>query len=167
MSGMLIGEKLFTLLFAAFGGYVLWQSYIYGFLSSTITGPGFFPGIAGLIILLSAGLTLYPKRKVAPEKPVAEKIDLGTAASGRKVEVVRVALIVLLTAIFILACPYTGMVALTPFYLFACFLVLTPDYSLKRLMYGGLTSALFTLVAYSIFVSALGVPVPRGMIFGG
>ena len=162
---MLIGEKLFTLLFAAFGGYVLWQSYIYGFLSSTITGPGFFPGIAGLIILTSAAVALYPKRRGVPA--VAEEIDLSPPASGRKVEVIRVALIGLFTTIFILACPYTGMVALTPFYLFACFLVLTPDYSLKRLMYGGLTSALFTLIAYTIFVSALGVPVPRGMILGG
>lgn len=157
---MLAAEKLFTSLFAAFAAFVIWQSYSYGIVSSTITGPGFFPAIAGLIMLLSAGASLVSKR------PAAHSVsgeEANGALSGGRIEVLRVALLVGFTALFIILSPFIGMIALTPFYVFACFLALTPDFRPLRLMLGAVTAVLFTILAWAIFDKSLGVPMPRGL----
>ena len=155
-------EKLFTSLFAAFAAFVIWQSYSYGIFSSTITGPGFFPAIAGAIMLASAGVSLVSKKKTKAAA-VAEPSSSDAAASGNRVELFRVGLLVGLTALFIVAAPYLGMIVLTPFYVFACFLSLTPDFRLARLGIGVLTALVFTLLAWAIFDKALGVPMPHGL----
>lgn len=159
----LTAEKLFTSLFAAFAVFVVWQSWRYGIFSSTITGPGFFPAIAGGLMLLSAGASLFGKKKAAESKTVAEEEAEGADAPGIRIEILRVALLVGLTALFILAAPVVGMVALTPFYVFACFLSLTPDFRPTRLAIGAATAIAFTLLAWAIFDRALGVPMPRGL----
>jgi hypothetical protein len=155
-------EKLFTALFVAFAGFVVWQSYRYGIFSSTITGPGFFPAIAGAIMLASAGTSLVSKARNGKGKASNDQHVGDAAESGNRVELFRVALLVGFTALFIVLAPYVGMIVLTPFYVFACFLALTPDFRPRRLGIGVLTAILFTLLAWIVFDRALGVPMPRG-----
>lgn len=155
-------EKLFTSLFAAFAAFVIWQSYGYGLFSSTITGPGFFPAIAGAIMLASAGVSLVSKKKTKAAA-VTEPPSDDAAGPGTRVELFRVGLLVGLTALFIVAAPYVGMIVLTPFYVFACFLSLTPEFRLARLGVGVLTALFFTLLAWAVFDKALGIPMPRGI----
>lgn len=155
-------EKLFTSLFVAFAAFVVWQSHSFGIFSSTITGPGFFPAIAGAIMLASAGISLVSKKRAGKGDAVDDPQSGDAAESGNRVELFRVTLLVCLTALFIVLAPYVGMIALTPFYVFACFLVLTPDFQPTRLGIGVLTAIFFTLLAWAIFDRALGVPMPRG-----
>ncbi|WP_165867689.1 tripartite tricarboxylate transporter TctB family protein [Mesorhizobium sp. DCY119] len=159
---VLTAEKLFTSLFAAFAVFLLWRSYDYGILSSTITGPGFFPAIAGALILVSTGTSLFSKVKGGESKILDEDGAGNADGPGTRVEVFRVAVLIGFTALFIILAPYVGMIALTPFYVFACFLALAPDFRLARLGVGAGTAITFTLLAWAIFDKALGVPMPRG-----
>lgn len=160
---MLAAEKLFTSLFAAFAVFIIWQSYSYGIVSSTITGPGFFPAIAGGIMLLSACASL---RKKTPIVRKASDCEPDAGSSGIGLEVFRVALLVGLTGLFIALSPLVGMIALTPFYVFGCFLALTPDFKPFRLVLGAVTAVLFTTVAWAIFDRSLGIPMPAGLLGG-
>jgi hypothetical protein len=153
-------EKLFTSLFAAFAVFLLWRSYKYGIFSSTITGPGFFPAIAGVLMLVSTGASLFSKVKGGENK---DHDSDSADEPGIHVEVFRVAVLIGVTALFIVLAPYVGMIALTPFYVFACFLALAPDFRPARLAVGAGTAITFTLLAWSIFDQALGIPMPRGL----
>lgn len=155
-------EKLFTSLFAVFAVFVVWQSWRYEIFSSTITGSGFFPAIAGALMLVSTGASLFSQKKTAKSGHDTEGAGNATEPEIR-VEMLRVVLLVGLTALFIVAAPIVGMVALTPFYVFACFLSLTPDFRPVRLAIGVATAITFTVLAWAIFDRALGVPMPRGL----
>jgi hypothetical protein len=157
-----MGERLFTTAMCIFAVFIIWQSYDYGILSSTITGPGFFPAIAGVLILLSAGTSLVMRFRSTSNNAKQEQQAALTDDAPNWPELLRAALLVGLTALFIVLAPYVGMIALTPVYIFACFLVLASDYSPSRLLIGVLTAFLFTLAAWAIFDKGLGVPMPRG-----
>lgn len=156
-----MGERLFTTAMCIFAIFIIWQSYDYGILSSTITGPGFFPGIAGILILVSAGTSLVARYRSSSSNVKQEQQAALADDTPNWPELLRTALLVGLTALFIVLAPYVGMIALTPFYIFACFLVLAPDYTPSRLLIGMLTAILFTLSAWAIFDKGLGVPMPR------
>lgn len=156
-------EKFFTSLFAAFAVFVIWQSYRYGIFSSTITGPGFFPAIAGAIMLVSVGTSLVSRARTGEGRASDDPHADSPVERGSRVELFRAAPLVGFTALFIVLAPYLGMVALTPFYVFACFLALTPDFRPARLGIGVLTAIFFTLLAWAVFDRALGVPMPRGL----
>lgn len=156
-------EKFFTSLFAAFAVFVIWQSYRYGIFSSTITGPGFFPAIAGAIMLVSVGTSLFSKKRTSEGK-ASDDPEAGTPVEpASRVELFRAGLLVGFTALFIVFAPYVGMIALTPFYVFACFLALVPDFRPARLGIGVFTAIFFTVLAWAVFDWALGVPMPRGL----
>jgi len=159
-----MGERLFTAAICLFAIFIIWQSYDYGILSSTITGPGFFPAIAGILMLVSAGTSLVMRSRASSINVKQEQQAAAADDAPKWVELLRAALLVGLTALFIVLAPHVGMIVLTPFYIFACFLVLAPDYTPSRLLMGVLTAVLFTLAAWAIFDKGLGVPMPRGIL---
>jgi len=161
----LTSEKIFTSLFAAFAIYIVWQSLQYGVFSESITGAGFFPAMAGLLILISTCVSLFIKSKQTEVAGGVISDNDDVLRASERLEVLRVVVLVAITVIFVIATPYLGMIALTPFYIMSCFLTLTPDRSAKGVIIGLASAIGFTLVAWAVFDKGLGVPLPIGLLW--
>lgn len=147
-------DVLVSLLLVALGIYVIWHAAVYGILGPTITGPGFFPLLSGLMILIGAAGVL------------AGHIRKSRVMEGRITgpETVPVVLITLFTVIFLLLAEPVGMILLTPLYVFGVASAILPPRSLRTILCHCVVAVGFTLFAYLLFDYALGIPLPDGLL---
>ncbi|HCO55877.1 MAG TPA: hypothetical protein DIT93_12785 [Pelagibacterium sp.] len=145
-------DTVVTCVFLAFGLYVLWSAVGYGITSDNGPGPGTFPLIAGLLITVFSVGVLWRGTKF----PEGEGVSIGIA------EVAKVAGILAVLGIYILAFDSLGAFLPLPFLILGTSLVIhwrtDPKWMLGLL---GLAVA-FSVCAYFIFAVFLRVLLPVG-----
>jgi hypothetical protein len=148
-------DKLVALLLILFGIYLVWTGFGFGFMQGTTPGAGYFPVIAGsLLIVLSAlnlirSLAALDHLKPGMSRPDAIKFVAISAAM----------------VTFVVITPILGMTIATMLLMLAIGLIIRPTLDRPFLIRLGLTSVLTPIACLIVFGTLLRVPVPRG-IFG-
>lgn len=136
------------------GLFILVQAYLYGISGPTVTGPGFFPLLSGLLVFVSAGGVLF--RQLRGEGVAEDSLPFRDVAP--------VAAIVVATAVFLLLVEQVGMLMLTPVYVFAVASAITPPRKLRDVAVHAAVAIGFTVFAWALFDQLLNVPLPRGLL---
>ena len=119
-------------------------------------GPKAFPRLLGVGLLITAGMLLVEMLKARQEPPEAAKADEKTHDWGSyKV----IAGVIVVTGIYFVLFEPLGYAVST-----TLFLLLTTTYFTKgKWLTNVLTSVLYSFVSYYLFVTLLGVNLPRGI----
>ncbi|WMT91120.1 tripartite tricarboxylate transporter TctB family protein [Pelagibacterium sp. H642] len=139
-------------LFLAFGLYVIGSAFAFGITSDTGPGSGTFPLIAGLLMAVFAGGTLY--RALRRENAPGAAIGIG--------EVARVAGLLALLGLYIAAFEPLGAFLPLPFLIIGSSLIIHWRTDPMWLAQLGALALGFTVVCYLVFAVFLRVLLPTG-----
>lgn len=157
MSGVRLSRDLVGgAVFLAGGIVAIWSAADLSMGTLRLVGPGAFPILLGVaLVLLATALIVQSLRTTAAPRTDEEAPEpFGHA---------RVALVAALIAVFIAILPLAGFVVASAALMVALYAIgARQPFSLFPLVAGLLTS----LVAYLLFVLALGVPLPMGIFWG-
>lgn len=143
----------FSVLMLLAGMWVMAQAAGYGVFGAYVTGPGFFPFAAGALMTGATAVTLYGQ--IRRRKSIEATLSLP--------EIIPVAAIIALTAIFLVLVERIGILVLTPFYLASVSYFIERPQSVRQHLTVWLTAVVFTTLAYLLFGYTLRVPLPYGL----
>jgi hypothetical protein len=146
-------DKLFSLLTIVLGVYILFRAMEYGYWVRNAPGPGFFPIIASLGMLVLGAINLL--RGLIGKEVIENELDLKS--------IVKSLVIVAIVIAFLLAAPYLGMLIGSAIMVFLIGLVIEDGKTAKFVVKLGVISCLFPLVAYFLFSRYLNVPLIQGI----
>ena len=147
---MKTADRIVPFLLLGLGIFVLWQASKITFFSDELLGPAFFPQfLAGFIIFL--GLLLFLRTFLVSEFPRVEIEIQG---------IVKIAVIILLSIIYLLTIETVGFLMTTPILLFALMMILTRGNLISKVIF----SVMFPIAAWFVFKTFLKIPLPRGLL---
>lgn len=145
-------DRAFAFAMVPFSLYMIVQSMHYGVLGANVTGSGFFPFIAGLMILLSSATILAGSKARA---------ELGEEAIGLA-QLKPLIGISIATAIFVALADIVGMIPLTLVYIPAVAYCIEWPAGRKGHILIWSVAAVATTLFYLLFDQALHIPLPWG-----
>jgi hypothetical protein len=146
-------EVAFSLGLLALGVWIIAQALAYGIFGPNITGAGFFPLIAGLVLAAGSGGTLVRHLRGQSE------------GEGLKTpEVMRIGGVVALTAVFLVLAEPVGIVLLTPIYIASISYLIEQPKTLRGHLTVWIAAIGFAAAAYFLFDVGLQVPLPHGFL---
>lgn len=147
---MRIADRVVACCLMILGIGVFWQASRITFFSDELLGPAFFPKfLAGALIFL--GILLFLRTAWIADSPTIEMEAQG---------VVKIALVILISAIYLITIEPVGFLITTPVLMFVVMMIL------KKGSLGGKIafSILFPIVSWVIFRSFLKIPLPWGIL---
>jgi len=148
-------DQLVALFLILFGAYLVWTGWNFGFMQGTTPGAGYFPALAGIILIVLSTANLV--RGLTGREPLKARMS--------RADVVKFLAITAAMLVFIVITPVLGMTIATMLLMAAIGLIIRPSLEPGFLARLGLTSVLVSLACLFIFGTLLRVPVPHG-IFG-
>jgi len=145
-------DRAFAFAMVPFSLYMIVQSMHYGVLGANVTGSGFFPFIAGLMILLSSATILAGSKARA---------ELGEEAIGLA-QLKPLIGISIATAIFVALADIVGMIPLTLVYIPAVAYCIEWPAGRKGHILIWSIAVVATALFYLLFDQALHIPLPWG-----
>lgn len=146
-------DRLFSLLTIILGVYILFDAIGYGYWVRNAPGPGFFPLIASLGMIVLGAINLL--RSLSGKEIIENELDMKS--------IVKSLLIVAIVVVFLLAAEYSGMLIGSAIMIFLIGLVIEDNKNAKFIMQLGAISCLFPFVAYFLFSRYLQVPLIEGI----
>ncbi|WP_162619469.1 tripartite tricarboxylate transporter TctB family protein [Salinicola peritrichatus] len=146
-------DRLFSLLTIILGVYILFEAIGYGYWVRNAPGPGFFPLIASIGMIVLGAINLL--RSMKGKEIIENELDLKS--------VVKSLVIVAIIVGFLLAAPYLGMLIGSAIMIFLIGLVIEDDKTARFIVKLGTISCLFPFVAYFLFSRYLQVPLIEGV----
>ncbi|MFC5068497.1 tripartite tricarboxylate transporter TctB family protein [Flaviflagellibacter deserti] len=148
-------DQFVALFLLLFGAYLVWTGLGFGFMQGTTPGAGYFPALAGGVLIVLSAINLV--------RSLAGLEDLKSRMARR--DVVKFIAITAAMLVFVVITPFAGMTIATMLLMLAIGLIIRPSLERAYLVRLGITSIFFSLACLVVFGTLLRVPVPRG-IFG-
>jgi putative tricarboxylic transport membrane protein len=148
-------DQIVALLLVVFGAYLIWSGQQLGFMHGTTPGAGYFPALAGVLLVALSIVNLL--------RSLMGREDLRSRMS--RMDVIKFAAITVVMLAFVLLVPPLGITVATMLLMAAIGLIIQPTLERSFLIRLTLTSILAPLACLLIFGTLLRVPLPRG-IFG-
>ena len=138
-----------------FGIYLIWSGNDFGFMDGTTPGPGYFPVITGVVLVVLSTVNLV--------RSLAGLEDLKAAMS--RGELVKFGIITVAMLAFVVITPFIGITLATMLLMFAIGIIIQPSLERAFLVRLGATSVVGSIACYFVFGTLLRVPLPRS-VFG-
>jgi hypothetical protein len=148
-------DQFVAVFLIVFGAYLIWSGQTLGFMQGTTPGPGFFPALAGGLLVVLSLVNLL--------RSLLGREDLKSRMS--RLDVVKFAAITVAMLLFVVIAPWLGITVATMLLMAVIGLIIQPSREPRFLIRLGLTSVLAPLACLLIFGNLLRVPLPSG-IFG-
>lgn len=148
-------DQIVALLLIVFGAYLIWSGQHLGFMHDTTPGPGYFPALAGGVLVVLSIVNLI--RSLMGREDVKSRMS--------RMDVAKFAAITAVMLIFVLVTPVLGITVATMVLMLAIGLIIQPTFERRFLIRLVLTSVLAPVACLLIFGHLLRVPLPSG-IFG-
>lgn len=148
-------DQIVALLLTVFGAYLIWSGQRLGFMHDTTPGAGYFPALAGAVLVVLSIVNLV--RSLMGREDVRSRMS--------RMDVVKFATITVAMLAFVAIVPVLGITVATMLLMAVIGLIINPSLDKGFLLRLTLTSVLAPVVCMLIFGNLLRVPLPRG-IFG-
>jgi hypothetical protein len=143
-------DQLVAFCLILFGVYLVWSGNDFGFMNGFTPGPGYFPAIAGALLVVLSAVNLA--RSLAGLEELKSAMARG--------ELVKFVVITAAMLGFVVITPYVGLTVATMILMFAIGLVIRPTLERAFLVRLGLTSIMGSLACHVVFGTLLRVPLP-------
>lgn len=148
-------DQIVALLLIVFGTYLIWSGQHLGFMQDTTPGTGYFPALAGGLLVILSIVNLL--------RSLMGREDLRSRMS--RMDVIKFAVITIAMLAFVAITPVLGITVATMLLMAAIGLIINPSLEKRFLIRLVLTSILAPIACLLIFGNLLRIPVPSG-IFG-
>lgn len=148
-------DQFVALLLIVFGTYLIWSGDQLGFMQGTTPGAGYFPALAGGLLVILSIVNLL--RSLMGREDVRSRMS--------RIDIVKFATITAAMLVFVVIAPFLGITIATMLLMAAIGLIIQPSLQPRFLVRLALTSVLAPLACLFIFGHLLRVPLPSG-IFG-
>jgi putative tricarboxylic transport membrane protein len=148
-------DQIVALLLVVFGAYLIWSGQQLGFMHGTTPGAGYFPALAGGLLVVLSIVNLL--------RSLLGREDLRSRMS--RMDVVKFAAVTAAMLAFVVIVPLLGITVATMLLMAVIGLIINPSRERGFLIRLVLTSVLAPLACHLIFGTLLRVPLPSG-IFG-
>ncbi|WMT85479.1 tripartite tricarboxylate transporter TctB family protein [Pelagibacterium sp. 26DY04] len=145
-------DQLFAIFLVAFGCYIVWSGFDYGYMNGTTPGAGFFPVLIGSAIAVLSVVNLVRSLRGS------EQLSGGLA----KRDIVKIALLCAATALLIVATPYLGLTLSVIIFMLAAAFIIRPSLEPSFLVRLVPVAVLFPLLLRVAFGMWLRIPLPTG-----
>jgi multisubunit Na+/H+ antiporter MnhB subunit len=148
-------DQVVALFLAVFGAYLIWSGQQLGFMQGTTPGAGYFPALAGGLLVVLSIVNLI--RSLMGREDVRSRMS--------RMDVIKFTAITVAMLVFVAIVPALGLTVATMILLVVIGLIIQPSREPRFLIRLGLTSVIASLACLFIFGNLLRVPLPSG-IFG-
>ena len=148
-------DQIVALLLIVFGTYLIWSGQHLGFMQGTTPGAGYFPALAGGLLVILSIVNLL--------RSLMGREDLKSRMS--RVDVIKFAAVTAAMLAFVVITPVLGITVATMLLMAAVGLIIQPSLERGFLTKLVLTAVLAPIACLLIFGHLLRVPLPSG-IFG-
>ncbi|WP_332715593.1 tripartite tricarboxylate transporter TctB family protein [Pelagibacterium mangrovi] len=145
-------DQLFAIFLIAFGCYIVWSGFDYGYMNGTTPGAGFFPVLIGSAIVVLSVVNLV--RNLRGSETLSGGVD--------RRDIVKIVLISAALALVIVATPYLGLTLSVIAFMLAAGFIIRPTLEPKFLLRLIPVAVLFPLFLRLAFGVWLRIPVPTG-----
>lgn len=146
-------DQLFAAFLIGFGGYIVWTGLDYGYMRGTTPGPGYFPVLIGIAIIVLSIVNLLRSLAGAENlKDTMARIDI----------IKTVTLTAALVGVVVLT-PLVGLMLAVSLFMFAAAFVIRPSLERKFLVRLIPTCILVPIILNYMFTTFLRIPIPTGM----
>jgi putative tricarboxylic transport membrane protein len=153
------------LIFMAFSLFYIWQSYsikVFEGAGKTVINAGTIPRFWGCFCLLLLSISLVIRGLRVKKKKTGRTSLVGAVLTWTKQNYAVIGTFLLLGT-YILLLKDMGFLLITPLYLFAQILLISPP-GKKNPLFAAILSVTFSAAAYYLFAHALSVPLPGGLL---
>lgn len=146
-------DQLFAAFLIGFGGYIVWTGLDYGYMRGTTPGPGYFPVLIGIAIIVLSIVNLLRSLAGAENlKDTMARIDI----------IKTITLTAALVGVVVLT-PLVGLMLAVSLFMFAAAFVIRPSLERKFLVRLIPTCILVPVILNYMFTTFLRIPIPTGM----
>jgi len=145
-------DKIAAIFLIGFGVYIVWTGLDYGYMRGTTPGPGFFPVLVGMAIIVFSVINLL--RSLRGTEDLEDTMQRGDILKT-------VALTVALLGVIVLT-PFFGLMVSVGLFMFSAAFIIKPSLEKKFLFRLIPTCLIFPVFLKIVFTTLLRIPVPTG-----
>ena len=148
-------DRIFAAGTGVLGIYLVWNALIYGYMRGVVPGPGFFPFWVGVALIGFSIVNVV--RSLRGIEVLDATFDM--AGSYKALRIVAV------TAVFILATPFLGLLVGGGLFILATAFIIRPRWTVAFASRIVVVAIVFPIFCHFLFAVYLGVPLVEG-VFG-